>query len=45
VLSPAHDDEAARVMADLNDRLAADERVVVVQLTVRDGLTVVRRRL
>ena len=42
VLAP--DDEAGRVMADLNDRWASDERVVATQLTVRDGLTLVRRR-
>jgi caffeoyl-CoA O-methyltransferase len=45
VLDPSADDEASAVMAQLNDRLAHDERVVAVQLTVRDGLTVVRRRL
>jgi caffeoyl-CoA O-methyltransferase len=44
VLEPAADDESGRVMAQLNDRLAADDRVVTVQLTVRDGLTLVRRR-
>ena len=43
VLDPG-DDEAARVMDDLNARWASDERVVAVQLTVRDGLTLVRRR-
>jgi caffeoyl-CoA O-methyltransferase len=42
VLAP--EDEVARVLASLNDRLAADERVVVTQLTVRDGLTLIRRR-
>jgi hypothetical protein len=31
------------VIAGLNDRLAADPRLVVVQLTVRDGLTLIRR--
>ena len=36
--------ETARVIADLNDRLVADSRIVVVQLTVRDGLTLIRRR-
>ena len=44
VLAPDPADEASIVMADLNNRLAADERVVTVQLSVRDGLTVVRRR-
>jgi caffeoyl-CoA O-methyltransferase len=37
-------DEGGRVMAALNDRWAADERVVATQLTVRDGVTVLRRR-
>jgi caffeoyl-CoA O-methyltransferase len=44
VLGPEEGDESARAMAGLNERLASDERVVAVQLTVRDGLTVVRRR-
>ena len=34
-------DEA--VVRELNDRIAADERVVAVQLTVRDGVTMIRR--
>jgi caffeoyl-CoA O-methyltransferase len=42
VLSP--EDEKARLMAALNDKIAADERVVAVQLTIRDGVTLVRRR-
>ncbi len=33
-----------RAIAALNDKIAADERVVAVQLTVRDGITLVRRR-
>ena len=37
-------DDTARVIAELNDRLVADSRLVVVQLTVRDGLTLIRRR-
>jgi caffeoyl-CoA O-methyltransferase len=36
--------DTARVIAGLNGRLAADPRLVVVQLTVRDGLTLIRRR-
>jgi len=32
-----------RVIAELNDRWVADERVVAVQLTVRDGVTILRR--
>jgi caffeoyl-CoA O-methyltransferase len=42
VLDPS--DEGDHVLDGLNERLASDERVVAVQLTVRDGLTVVRRR-
>jgi caffeoyl-CoA O-methyltransferase len=42
VLDPQ--DDSTRKIAALNDKLAADERVVVVQLTVRDGVTLVRRR-
>ena len=37
-------DETTKLIAALNDKLATDERVVVVQLTVRDGVTLVRRR-
>jgi hypothetical protein len=32
------------VMADLNARWAADERVVATLLTVRDGVTILRPR-
>jgi caffeoyl-CoA O-methyltransferase len=42
VLDPP--DETTRLIAALNDKLAADERVVAVQLTVRDGVTLIRRR-
>jgi caffeoyl-CoA O-methyltransferase len=38
------DSEATRSIKTLNDRIAADDRVVAVQLTVRDGVTLVRRR-
>lgn len=41
VLAP--DGDSDRVIAELNDRWAADERVVAVQLTVRDGVTILRR--
>jgi caffeoyl-CoA O-methyltransferase len=37
-------DESTKAIAELNDHIAADERVVAVQLTVRDGVTLVRRR-
>jgi caffeoyl-CoA O-methyltransferase len=42
VLEP--EDESTKAIAALNDKLAADDRVVCVQLTVRDGVTLVRRR-
>jgi caffeoyl-CoA O-methyltransferase len=43
VLDDADDSEATRAISDLNDRIAADDRVIAVQLTVRDGVTLVRR--
>ena len=42
VLDPPDPD--SRAIAALNDKLAADERVVAVQLTIRDGVTLIRRR-
>ena len=42
VLDPP--DETTRLIAALNDKLAADDRVVAVQLSVRDGVTLIRRR-
>jgi caffeoyl-CoA O-methyltransferase len=43
VLEPG-EDEAARVIDELNTTLARDPRVVSALLTVRDGVTLVRRR-
>ena len=37
------DDDRSRLMHDLNERIVGDDRVVCVQLPVRDGVTVVRR--
>jgi caffeoyl-CoA O-methyltransferase len=37
------DDESTRALRAFNDHVAADERVVQVMLTVRDGVTLVRR--
>jgi caffeoyl-CoA O-methyltransferase len=37
------DSPATRTILELNDRLASDPDVVVVQLSVRDGITLVRR--
>jgi caffeoyl-CoA O-methyltransferase len=42
VLEPG-DDPGTRAIAELNDRIARDPAVVAVQLTVRDGVTLVRR--
>ncbi len=42
VLDPQ--DDHSQAIAALNDKLATDERIVCVQLTVRDGVTLVRKR-
>jgi caffeoyl-CoA O-methyltransferase len=42
VLDPG--DSTAQAMAALNDRIVADDRVIAVQLTVRDGVTLIRRK-
>jgi caffeoyl-CoA O-methyltransferase len=44
VLDPSPSDDGTQAMARLNDRVASDDRVVGVLLTVRDGVTVVRKR-
>jgi caffeoyl-CoA O-methyltransferase len=38
------DSDDTRALRELNDRFVRDERVVAVQLSVRDGVTLVRRR-
>jgi len=43
VLDESDDSDDTKAIRELNDRLAADDRVVVAQLTVRDGVTLVRR--
>ena len=43
VLNDGDQNENAIAIRDLNERLARDERVVAVLLTVRDGITLVRR--
>jgi len=45
VLSPDEESESARAIAELNDRVVADERVTCVMLTVRDGVTLIRRNV
>jgi caffeoyl-CoA O-methyltransferase len=42
VLDP--DDDGSRVMAELNDRITADERADSVLLSLSDGVTIVRKR-
>lgn len=44
VLSGEDDSEDTRALRELNDKLREDERVTCVLLTVRDGVTLVRRR-
>jgi caffeoyl-CoA O-methyltransferase len=44
VLDDTDDSGATRAIRELNDRIAADDRVVAVQLSVRDGVTLIRRR-
>jgi predicted O-methyltransferase YrrM len=43
VLDP-DDDEGTRAIVAFNEHVTNDERVVCVQLTVRDGITLIRRR-
>jgi caffeoyl-CoA O-methyltransferase len=43
VLDPAPDDENGKALAALNDRIVQDDRVVTVQLPIRDGVTLLRR--
>jgi caffeoyl-CoA O-methyltransferase len=40
----AEQDESTKAIVELNDHIATDDRVVAVQLSVRDGVTLVRRR-
>jgi predicted O-methyltransferase YrrM len=44
VLDPGEDDDNTRAIRAFNDHVVADERVEVVVLTVRDGLSIIRRR-
>jgi caffeoyl-CoA O-methyltransferase len=43
VVDPDPEDENSVTLAELNDRLVGDDSLVVVQLPVRDGVTLVRR--
>jgi len=44
LLDPEVDDENTRAIRAFNDHVVADERVEVVMLTVRDGVSLIRRR-
>jgi caffeoyl-CoA O-methyltransferase len=44
VLDPEVDDESTSALRAFNARVRADERVVCTMLTVRDGVTLIRRR-
>jgi caffeoyl-CoA O-methyltransferase len=44
VADPEADDDHTQAIKDFNDHVAADERVVCVQTTVRDGVTLIRLR-
>lgn len=43
VADPGEDDESTRAIRAVNDRILADERVVNVLLSVRDGMNLVRK--
>ena len=43
VLDESDDSEGTRAIREINERIAADSRVTAVMLTVRDGVTLVRR--
>ena len=44
VLDDSDDSEGTRAIKAINERIASDDRVTSVMLTVRDGITLVRRR-
>src|SRR4051812_19311720 len=44
VAEPGDDDETTANMRAFNDHVAGDDRVISVMLTVRDGITLIRRR-
>jgi caffeoyl-CoA O-methyltransferase len=44
VADESNDDESTRVIREFNDHVRADDRVVSVLLTVRDGVTLIRRK-
>ena len=44
VLDPADESDSTRAIRAFNDHVATDDRVVAVMLTIRDGVTLIRRR-
>ena len=44
VLAPESEDESAQAIAELNDRLAADERIDIAMVGIADGVTIARKR-
>jgi caffeoyl-CoA O-methyltransferase len=44
VLDPDPADESSQAIVSFNDRVRSDDRVICVQLTIRDGVTLIRRR-
>jgi predicted O-methyltransferase YrrM len=44
VLDPPADDDSARALAALNDKLAGDERVDLAMVGIADGITIARKR-
>jgi caffeoyl-CoA O-methyltransferase len=44
VLDPSDERDDTRAIAAFNDHVAADPRVVAVMVTIRDGVTLIRRR-
>jgi caffeoyl-CoA O-methyltransferase len=44
VLDPPEDDEGTATIVELNDRIAADDRVDVAMLGIADGVTLARKR-
>jgi predicted O-methyltransferase YrrM len=44
VLDPDPDDTSARAIAELNERIAGDERVDVAMLGIADGVTLALKR-
>jgi caffeoyl-CoA O-methyltransferase len=43
VVDPSNNEDGTAAIREVNDRIAADQRVTAVMLTIRDGVTLVRR--